>query len=171
MFVVTFSKSVFFSEDASLLYCVLLCVKCRGFQLIDCAMRCRYAEGDVYKGEWRDDKRHGKGTVTYVTPKGGILELYEGDWVNGMLIVVVYIFFSKLLLYIHNLGKMHGFGKYVYMDGGVYTGDWVEGRMHGKGVYLFPNGNSYDGEWVNDKKEGYVEQAAVTPAVRRPVVR
>ena len=23
----------------------------------------RYAEGDVYSGEWRDDRRHGKGTV------------------------------------------------------------------------------------------------------------
>lgn len=24
------------------------------------------AEGDVYHGEWKDDKRHGKGVVTYV---------------------------------------------------------------------------------------------------------
>lgn len=43
----------------------------------------RYSEGDVYSGEWREDKRHGKGTVTYVSSKGSVVEKYEGDWVNG----------------------------------------------------------------------------------------
>uniref|UniRef100_A0A0G4H3Z3 MORN repeat-containing protein 5 n=1 Tax=Chromera velia CCMP2878 TaxID=1169474 RepID=A0A0G4H3Z3_9ALVE len=86
----------------------------------------RYAEGDVYTGEWRDDKRRGKGTVTYVSAKGSVVEeKYEGDWVNG---------------------KMHGHGKYIYADGGVYEGDWYDGKMHGKGTYVFPNGNVYEGE-------------------------
>ena len=75
------------------------------------------AEGDVYQGEWRDDKRHGKGVVTYaaasdmcspepqsfvcvlrvqdslakVSARGSVVEKFEGDWVNG---------------------KMHGHGKY-----------------------------------------------------------
>lgn len=43
----------------------------------------RYAEGDVYQGDWRDDKRHGKGTVVYVGLKGEIIEKFDGDWVNG----------------------------------------------------------------------------------------
>lgn len=38
-------------------------------------------------------------------------------------------------------GKMHGWGKYFYQDGGVYEGEWCDGKMHGKGVYVFPNGN------------------------------
>jgi hypothetical protein len=39
---------------------------------------------------------------------------------------------------------MHGMGRYVYADGGVY-----------EGVYVFPNGNRYEGEWIEDVKEGY----------------
>jgi hypothetical protein len=48
------------------------------------------------------------------------LPLRLGDWIDG---------------------KMHGWGKYFYADGGVYEGEWCDGKMHGKGVYVFPNGN------------------------------
>jgi hypothetical protein len=70
---------------------------------------------------------------------------------------------------------MHGLGRYVYADSGVYEGQvrsrrltsrrdarscgvvvacvcvraswrqWADSKMHGKGVYVFPNGNKYDG--------------------------
>ena len=79
-----------------------------------------YADGDQYEGDWKDDRRHGKGTVTYAAVEGGAAEKYEGDWCEG---------------------KMHGYGKYFYADGGVYEGEWVEGKMDGRGVYTFPNGN------------------------------
>lgn len=36
-----------------------------------------------YEGEWKDDKRHGKGTVTYRGQDGSIVEKYEGDWYEG----------------------------------------------------------------------------------------
>ena len=93
-----------------------------------------YSDGDKYEGQWKDDKRHGKGTVTYRGQDGNVVEKYEGDWYEG---------------------KMHGFGRYVYADGGVYEGQWVDGKMCGKGTYVFPNGNKYEGEWVDDVKEGY----------------
>ena len=38
-----------------------------------------YANGDKYEGEWKDDKRHGKGTVMYRGEDGSIAEKYEGD--------------------------------------------------------------------------------------------
>ena len=64
--------------------------------------------------------RHtGKGTVTYAANDGGVAEKYEGDWSDG---------------------KMHGYGKYFYSDGGVYEGEWVDGKMHGRGLYTFANG-------------------------------
>ena len=60
-----------------------------------------YADGDQYEGDWKDDRRHGKGTVTYAAVEGGAAEKYEGDWSDG---------------------KMHGYGKYFYADGGAYEG-------------------------------------------------
>jgi hypothetical protein len=87
-----------------------------------------------YEGDWKDDRRHGKGTVTYAAPDGGVAEKFEGDWSDG---------------------RMHGYGKYLYTDGGIYEGEWLDGKMHGRGLYTFPNGNKYDGEWQNDVKEGY----------------
>jgi hypothetical protein len=56
----------------------------------------RYAEGDTYEGDWKNDKRHGKGKVTYVSD-GRISESYDGDWFEG---------------------RMHGQGSYIYADGG-----------------------------------------------------
>ena len=69
-----------------------------------------------------DDKRHGQGVVKYVADDGSVCEKFEGEW---------------------HAGKMHGFGKYQYADGGVYEGQWLQGKMHGAGTYLFPNHNVY----------------------------
>jgi hypothetical protein len=41
-----------------------------------------------------------------------------------------------------------GRGKFYYLDGGVYDGEWNENRMHGRGVLYYANGEpAYDGEW------------------------
>eukprot|EP01043_Picozoa_sp_COSAG02_P026052 COSAG02_NODE_1489_length_12365_cov_22.798793_5_plen_1063_part_00 len=93
-----------------------------------------YHNGDVYDGEWREDKPHGKGVVTYAPADDGSTEKYVGDWVEG---------------------KMHGLGRYEYADGGIYEGEWVDGQMHGRGSLAMPAGDRYEGEWVQDAKEGY----------------
>lgn len=36
-----------------------------------------YADGDKYEGEWKDDKRHGRGTVTYRGQDGSVVEKFE----------------------------------------------------------------------------------------------
>lgn len=48
---------------------------------------------------------------------------------------------------------MHGRGKYVYSDGSVYDGLWVDSKMHGKGVYVYPNQDRYEGEFFEDQKQ------------------
>jgi hypothetical protein len=97
-----------------------------------------YSDGDKYEGQWKDDKRHVKGTVTYRGQDGNVVEKYEGDWYEG---------------------KMHGFGRYVYADGGVYEGQWVDGKMCGKGTYVFPNGNKYEGETRHQTALKYIQRA------------
>jgi hypothetical protein len=37
-------------------------------------------DGDRFDGEWQNDKRHGKGMMTYVAEDGQTKEKYEGDW-------------------------------------------------------------------------------------------
>ena len=44
------------------------------------------------------------------------MESYEGEWKSG---------------------KMSGFGRYQYQDGGIYEGEWEDSKMSGKGKYVF----------------------------------
>ena len=43
-------------------------------------------------------------------------------------------------------------GVYLWADGRMYQGDWLNNNMHGKGVYTWKDGRRYDGEYLNDKK-------------------
>jgi len=35
---------------------------------------------------------------------------------------------------------MSGQGTYIWSDGKVYTGEWVEGKRNGKGKFTLPDG-------------------------------
>lgn len=58
--------------------------------------------GNVYEGEWVDDKMSGHGTFKFV---GG--SSYDGDWVDN---------------------KFVGQGKYSWAHGAYYIGAWVDNR-------------------------------------------
>ena len=58
--------------------------------------------GKVYKGEYRDDKKHGYGEISW--PDG---RKYAGQWVNG---------------------KQHGHGTYVSSKGETVQGEWLNGK-------------------------------------------
>ena len=47
-----------------------------------------------------------------------------------------------------------GFGKYTYLDGEKYEGDWRNGKYHGQGTYTWKDGQKYEGEWDNGKRTG-----------------
>lgn len=65
------------------------------------------ANGDVYRGEFRDGEITGSGTMFY---KNG--DVYEGSWL---------------------LGHHHGHGKLTEnKTGNIYEGGWKEGRRHGR---------------------------------------
>lgn len=110
-----------------------------------------YSNGDVYVGQMKDGKPHGKGKYTWSNG-----DFYEGDWVNGKM---------------HGRGKCTwvtgdsyegdwvknqrtGKGKHIYASGDFYDGDFVNGLNHGKGKYTWATGDSYEGDWVNDKRTG-----------------
>mmetsp|Transcript_65407 Transcript_65407/g.175478 ORF Transcript_65407/g.175478 Transcript_65407/m.175478 type:complete len:93 (+) Transcript_65407:779-1057(+) len=61
----------------------------------------------VYEGEFKDDRRHGKGTMTYVNGSK-----YEGSW---------------------QAGKKYGQGTLMEADGTIRRGFWRKGRLDGSG--------------------------------------
>ena len=104
-----------------------------------------------YEGDWKDGKRHGKGTATLSdgrkyeggwkddNPHGKGIQfgpdntrIYEGDWKDG---------------------KYHGKGTATLSNGSKYEGDWKDGKRHGKGTLLC-SGCTYIGKWKDDKRHG-----------------
>jgi len=87
-----------------------------------------FADGTIYKGDWKDNKKHGKGKSTF--PDG---EVYEGDYKDG---------------------KKHGKGTMTWADGDIYEGDYKDDKRHGKGKMTFPDGQVYEGDHQDDKRNG-----------------
>lgn len=44
-----------------------------------------YVNGNVYTGQWKDDRKHGKGTLTIAKPKEGQQPVIQQDYDNGLL--------------------------------------------------------------------------------------
>ena len=84
--------------------------------------------GTKYVGEWKDDRVHGKGTITW--PNG---HKYVGEWKDG---------------------EMHGQGIYTEADGTQYVGEFKEHKRNGQGTATLPDGTQYVGEWKDGKHHG-----------------
>jgi len=59
----------------------------------------RFADGDVYEGDFKENKISGKGRLFNLSKK----IMYEGDWLDN---------------------KMHGEGFYIWKDGRSYQGEY-----------------------------------------------
>jgi hypothetical protein len=40
---------------------------------------------------------------------------------------------------------------YIWKDGRIYNGEWLDNKMHGTGLFTWPDGRKYEGEYINDK--------------------
>ena len=119
----------------------------------------KYNKGEKYDGEWKNDKRHGKGVFisqNYNTPGlTGIKyvgefnhdkiegfgigyyssgDRYEGEWKNN---------------------KQYGRGILNYVGGGKYIGEWENGKLNGEGIYFLKNGERFEGKFIDNKYNGY----------------
>jgi len=51
-----------------------------------------------------------------------------------------------------------GFGKYFYVNGDNYEGEWLNHVRHGQGTYTYAaTGTKYVGTWNTGKREGHGE--------------
>ncbi|CAG9325412.1 unnamed protein product [Blepharisma stoltei] len=87
-----------------------------------------YKDGSVYIGEWRDEKRDGRGKLV----------LSNGDTHDGEF----------------KLDKRHGIGLSTWASGDIYIGNYHEDDIHGIGEYKWAGGNTYLGEWKNFQFHG-----------------
>jgi hypothetical protein len=89
----------------------------------------RWANGDMYVGEFYQGARQGTGTLQFVDGSE-----YVGDWWNN---------------------DMHGSGTRRFVNGDIYVGDYRYSRRQGTGRFYFTNGDLYYGNWHEDKMEGF----------------
>ncbi|CAF4578953.1 unnamed protein product [Rotaria socialis] len=117
-------------------------------------------------GQWKDDKKHGKGTNYY--PNGN---KYEGDWIddkrtgqgiltwpNGNRYEQGYSQMSSphLISKMERLmEKVHitiALGKSIPVIGSMKRKQ--DGKINGRGTYYYGNGHKYAGDWIDEKKAG-----------------
>jgi hypothetical protein len=109
-----------------------------------------FANGDVYIGEFSNDRFDGQGELT---TKGG---KYKGTFKDGLKNGLGTLLFKNNSRYegAWKLGRFHGKGLYVWQDTRKYEGEWLNGERNGPGIMYFPNGEKHDGNYLNNKKHG-----------------
>ena len=108
-----------------------------------------WPSGDRYEGEYRDGKHHGRGTYTW--PSG---DRYEGEYRDGKQHGRGTKTWRSGSRYEgeYRDGKRHGRGTYTWPSGDRYEGEYRDGKQHGRGTYTWPDGSRYDGEWRDGKQ-------------------
>lgn len=97
-----------------------------------------YHNGDKYRGNFKDGRPNGMGTMwyNYSLPgqKGVEFEIaeYQGNW---------------------KAGRRDGFGVMTWQDGSVYKGTW-RNDLRFEGEMIMSNGFRYRGAFLNDKFHG-----------------
>lgn len=116
-----------------------------------------YPNGNKYEGEWRQNKRHGKGTYWILNQRNKLIRQYTGKWENDKKNGPGTIFFLNGDRYdgfwVDN--KMSGYGRLVYNSKDIYVGMWYNGKKNGYGFLTRNNGDHFEGNWLEDKREGF----------------
>ncbi len=94
-----------------------------------------HANGDKFVGEYKDDYRNGQGTYYCNADNSNKGDKYVGEWKDS---------------------KINGIGTYYYLannqyKGSMYFGEWKDGAYNGQGIYTFANGTTQEGIWENQK--------------------
>ena len=114
--------------------------------------------GDKYIGEWDDNKKDGKGFLSF--NKGQ--SIYKGDWKNdlrhGHGILSIFNQYTKEYHKEYSGGwkfdLRHGYGTRYFGENKYYEGEWYANLRCGWGRMFYKDGSVYEGEWLNDQRSG-----------------
>ncbi|RQM19784.1 hypothetical protein B5M09_001137 [Aphanomyces astaci] len=81
-----------------------------------------YKNGDIFSGSFDQGIKHGKGTYEYAEDKSQLI----GNWVHNTIVD----------------------GKWLFKDGGYYTGRFENATPIGQCLLQFPNGLQHEGEYI-----------------------
>ena len=111
----------------------------------------RYQSGNIYKGEYENNQKNGKGTMIYPDGRKYIGE-YKNDKRHGQGIFT----FRNGSYYDGqwDCGKNHGKGIFKWRSGKTYIGDFENTRINGKGIMKYPDGSIYEGDFKNEDRHG-----------------
>ncbi|GMH76037.1 hypothetical protein TL16_g06949 [Triparma laevis f. inornata] len=90
--------------------------------------RVTYQNGEVYEGEYVDERRHGIGEYHYLDGS-----VHEGEWFKN---------------------RRQGFGVFTTEDGSVYEGEWDRDYIHGEGIWRWKDGSSFMGDNIDGFRTG-----------------
>ena len=106
----------------------------------------------VYKGEWKDDMRHGYGRQEFYDGS-----VFEGEWEWNRQKFGTYMWTDGS----EYVGEFDGpflEGKgTMKLDNEVISGEWHQSLLHGKGTRKLATGDFYSGTWTHGKLSGYGE--------------
>ena len=128
-----------------------------------------YDGGDIYVGEWKDDKRHGQGTYYYLENNRFKGDKYVGEWRNGDRHGRGTYIRANGDKYIGEFrgNKVSGHGTYYHLadnhnKGDIYVGEWKDSKKHGQGVYTSANGREREGIWEKNK---FIYAQKISPTI------
>ena len=115
-----------------------------------------YKSGDIYSGEFKNDKLDGQGTYTFGPNSQWAGDEYIGEFkVGGFTGQGTYTFADgEKYVGEYKNGKRDGQGINSYANGEKYVGEYKDGKQNGQGTYTFSNGDKYVGAYKNDKRDG-----------------
>ena len=118
----------------------------------------------MYEGPYENDKRHGKGVLTFADGTKMICTYDRGEIVG-----TGEKYYSNGEVYkgaLSGNGRPHGIGVWTLPDGSRYEGEHDMGYRHGKGVLILPDGSRQSGRFEKDIYVGS-EKESTTEGIRQ----